>query len=413
MRRLLVVAAALGLALLLPAAPGLGAERRKPPETKRVQTVSKAVYEKLNSAMADLQEERFEPALTKLQALLKRKKLNDHELALIHQTRGYVYSGKEQYSRAIQDFEKAVALDALPDTSGLHTQFNLGQLYLLNERTDEGIATLLVWFERAQNPGASAYMLLANAYAQKEDFAKALEWAERGLAKEPKPQIAWMRLAASLNLSAERYARAAHWLEHVVAIDPKKKSDWMQLVAVYGQQEQARKALAALQAAELQGFVASSDERVRLAQLYLFNGIPYKAGVLLEQGLDAGAIEKTGDTWELLANAWSLAREDDRAIEPLRRAAELRGEGKLWLRLGQLHADAERWEPAQSALRKALSRGGLEDAGEARLLLGIAFFEGGDLDAARSAFRQAAAQGQAKAARAWLQVLESRVATGV
>ncbi len=384
-------------------------EKRPPPETKRVQSVSKAVYQKLTAAQEALTAGNYAEAEAKLSAILKSSKLNDHEKALTHQTLGFVHSGRENYKQAIASFVTALSLEALPDTSALNIRYNLGQLYLLTEQYDEGIATLSTWFEQATNPGAGAFILMANAYTQVDDYANALDWAERGLARMEKPKVGWMRLGAQLNLHAERYPRAAHWLERIVRIDPNQKSDWLQLVATYGQIDQPRKALIALEVADRQGFLTKSEERVRLAQLYLFNGIPYKAGALLEKGIADGSIEATGKTWELLANAWTLAQEDRRARDPLAKAAGQSENGKLWLRLAQIRMDAEEWSPAEDALRKAISKGGLDDPGHAQLLLGITFFERSQFDSARTAFNHALTSEQTgNSARAWLSVIEGR-----
>lgn len=409
LRFLLLAAALVGLVAPLPAG---ARERRAAPEAKQVEAVSPAAYKRLTAAQEALQNEHFAEAERILKELLRSSKLNDHEKALCHQTLGYVYSGQEQYAKAIRSFEAAQALHALPDSAQLTNQFDLGQLYMLQGRYDDGIRTLRAWFEKAENPAASAYILLANAYAQKEDYKNALKWAEDGLSRMGEPRASWTRLGAQLNLQAEHWKRAGYWLEKTIALEPGHKSDWIQLVAVYGQLDQPKKALAAMRLADLQGFVTKDKERVQLAQLYLFNEIPYRAGKVLQAGMDSGKIEKSQANWELLANAWSLAREDDRAIGPLRMAASKSKDGKLWLRLGQIQADNERWADAEQALRQAIAKGGLKEPGQAHILLGITFFERDRLKDARKAFERAASFSSTKgAARSWLDVVASREAT--
>lgn len=394
-------------ALLAPGTPSGARDKRPPPESKEVEAVSRAVYEKLTKVQEAMDKENWAAALSGAQGILSGGELNSHEEALVHQTLGYVYSAQEQYAKAIASFEKAVALGGLPDSAQLNTRFNLGQLYLLTEQTDRGIRTLEEWFQAAENPSAPAYMLLANAYAQKEDYRRAWSWAKQGLAKMDPPRESWMALAAQLNLQLRDYREAARWLERLVNAWP-KRTYWIQLVAVYGELNEPRKALVAMEMAQRQGHLTESRDRVRLAQLYLFNEIPYKAGLLLEEGMAAGHIEKSRANYELLANAWTLAREYERALGPLARAAEQAGDGKLWVRLGQLHLDAERWDEAEKALRKGIARGGLERPGEAQLLLGIALYQDGRLDAARQAFESATRDPRsADPARQWLQTLQA------
>ena len=174
--------------------------KRAPPKTKKVEAVSKKVADRLNAANEDINAEQYAPALQKLNDILKmgEDKLNKHEQALTHQSLGFVYAQQEKYRQAITSFNKAISLKSLPDGTQLNLQYNLGQLYLITEQYDMGIKTLLDWFEKAENPGASAYFMLANAYAQMEDYKKSLEWAEKGLTKMEEPKEAWIRLVVQL-----------------------------------------------------------------------------------------------------------------------------------------------------------------------------------------------------------------------
>lgn len=406
-RRRLALLAFAAVAALLAGAPASARERRPPPESKKVEAVSRAVYEKLGKVQQAMDAENWAAASSGLQGILASGKLNAAEESLVHQTFGYVYSGQQQYTKAIGSFEKALALGGLPDTAQVNTQFNLGQLYLLTDQTDKGIRTLEAWFAKAENPSAPTYLLLANAYAEKGDYRTAWRWAQPGLEKMDPPRESWMALAAQLNLQLENYREARRWLERLVNGWP-KKTYWMQLVAVYGETNEPRKALVAMEMADRQGYLTTSQDRVRLAQLYLVSENPYRAGLLLEEGMANGSIEKSRENYELLANAWTLAREYERALGPLAQAAERAREGKLYVRLGQLHLDAERWGEAEKALRKGIARGGLDHPGEAQLLLGIALYQAGSLDAARQAFESAARDPNAAGqARQWLQTLQA------
>lgn len=406
-RRASCLLASLLAAAVLAAPPALARERRPPPESKRVEPVSRVVYEKLGKVQKAMDSENWSAAASGLQGILAGGKLNASEESLVHQTFGYVYSGQQQYAKAIASFEKALALGGLPDTAQANTRFNLGQLYLLTDQPDKGVRLLEAWFETAENPSSAAYMLLANAYAQKEDYRTAWRWAKPGLDKMETPRESWMALGAQLNLQLEDYREARRWLERLVDAWP-KHTYWMQLVAVYGQTNEPRKALVAMEMAHRQGFVTSSKDLVRLAQLYLFNEIPYQAGELLERGIASGQVEKSRENYEMLANAWTLAREYERAVAPLAQAAERAGDGELWVRLGQIHLDAERWGEAEQALRKGVARGGLAHPGEAQVLLGISLYQGGRLDAAREAFENAARDPAATGtARQWLQTLSA------
>ena len=72
------------------------------------------------------------------------------------------------------DLQKAI------DSGGLNTveidqaRYQSAQLYMQEEKWKEGAAALEEWFKSAANPNSAAYYLLAVAYYQQDDYAKAL-----------------------------------------------------------------------------------------------------------------------------------------------------------------------------------------------------------------------------------------------
>jgi tetratricopeptide (TPR) repeat protein len=110
--------------------------------------------------------------------------------------------------------------------------------------------------------------------------------------------------------------------------------------------------------------------------------------------------------WELLANTWLYAREPDRALEPLIKAAELSGSGDLYLRLAQLYLGREDWEAARRAVDAGLQRGKVTDRGAAEIMIGIVEYKSNRLELARQAFLRAAAYEKSRdAATRWLEIL--------
>ena len=422
-RVFLISALALGfLAGALGSSVSEARERRAPPKTKKVQAVTKKVADKLNEANALIggaeehknvpEAERMRRGLALLDQIwaMGEDKLNKHERALVQQSYGFAYASQEKYGKSIDAFVKAIALQSLPDGTQLQLQYNLGQLYLIEGRYKEGIETLLGWFEKAENPSASAYMMMANAYAQQEDYAEALNWAEKGMEQMEEPKENWVRLTVQLRLQLKRYKEAIPGLELLLTHWP-KEAYWKQLAAVYGENGRDRDSLVALEMAYLSGFFDEDREVTRLAQMYLFQEIPYAAGLLMEKHLADEIVEKTGKNYELQGNAWMLSQELQRALEPLELAAKESDEGKLYLRLGQIHIDAERWKAANNALRRAIEKGGLKNTGSAHLLRGIALYNLKDNKAARAQFRQAAKYERTeKPAQQWMRVLDQETA---
>jgi tetratricopeptide (TPR) repeat protein len=109
----------------------------------------------------------------------------------------------------------------------------------------------------------------------------------------------------------------------------------------------------------------------------------------MQKGLADGTIESDSDAWRLLGDAWLAAREYEKALDPIKKAAELSPNGDLYVRLGQVYIQREEWEKAIAALQQGLEKGSLKDEGNAHLLIGIANYSQKKIRAARSAFAKA------------------------
>ena len=155
------------------------------------------------------------------------------------------------------------------------------------------------------------------------------------------------------------------------------------------------------------------DELLRIAQLYLFYEVPYKAALILEKELESGRIKDEEKNWEQLANAWLSAREWKKAIPPLKKAAEMSEDGELFLRLGQTFMQEEDWKEAEKYIKYAIKKGDLENPGRAWLLLGITRNKKGikHENAALFAFKRSTGYEDMEAdARRWVKVIESKQA---
>ena len=227
-----------------------------------------------------------------------------------------------------------------------------------------------------------------------------------GLARTEEPREDWLLLALSLYFEAERFDACARVLERLVARFPEKPY-WKQLSAIYGELQRDDAQLAVYALAHRQGLLRTSSERVRLARLFMYNEVPVAAAKLLREGLETGEIERSAESWALLANAWIQARELQRAAEPLEQAARLAKDGPSWLRLAHLYVELEDWVPARRALEFALQLGGLREPAKARLLLGIALYHERSLAESRHAFALARRHaGTRSSAEQWLRYLD-------
>jgi hypothetical protein len=128
----------------------------------------------------------------------------------------------------------------------------------------------------------------------------------------------------------------------------------------------------------------------------------------MEKGIDAGLIEQNARNLRLYSQAWALAREDKKAIAPLKQAAKLSEDGELDLRLSQSYLNIGQYKSCVSSARTAIKKGDLKRADIANFILGTCLFETDDLSNAKAAFRNAQKDERSKkGAGQWLQYIKS------
>lgn len=106
-----------------------------------------------------------------------------------------------------------------------------------------------------------------------------------------------------------------------------------QLAGMYSEPGNEDRRLAVDDAIYEHGALTRDTELLNLAYMWLRQEAPYKAGRIIETGMQKGVIPETPQDVETLANAWAQASEYRKAIPTLTRAAELSGSGVLQARL--------------------------------------------------------------------------------
>ena len=347
-------------------------EKKEKPKGRRSQVLSKRAFAIVEDAQNRLAEEDYIGALSLLQQIRDGAKFSAYEKAVALQTEGFVHADQGNYAKTIQAFEKAANSGDLPPRLVSDLIYNLAQLNLAEGRSARALDYITRWFASVEGePTADAYGLKAQIHLVMGDLAAAEQTVRKALSKVEEPRQNWTRLLLSVLLQQERYSEARPILEDAALRWPSVKAFWQQLTAVYYEVKQEELAFVTQQIMHRQNMLKTSKELSSMAQLYLYHDIPIKAARVLQTGLDDGSIEKTEKNYELLAQAYMHAREWDKAIKPLTAAAEKSDKGRFYEQLGQSYLQDEKWRDAEQAFVKALEKGGLRDAANTWLLLGI------------------------------------------
>ena len=350
----------------------------------------------------------------KLLNKLTSNRLNPMERAVVNRMLAYVAYGQDDSEEAIHYFELTLQSEVMSIRDETKVRFYIAQLHASLQHWREVVTWLEQWELYVEEPDPLGLYLMGIAYYQLGDFQAAIEQSKRAIELSEKPREAWLRLLAALYSRSQDHENAAPVLEELVLRFP-KKAYWVQLSLLYGANENYRRSLAVQQVAYAQNLLTEDKELRRLARSYLYHELPYPAARVLEEGLEAGSIDAKSGAFEQLANSWIAAREYERSIGPLRKAAALAADGNLYVRLGQVYMQSESWNEASGLLAQAIEKGGLKDPGNAELLLGIAYYNDSRIARARSSFLRAQKRDSTRdVASRWLTHLaaEDKASTG-
>jgi tetratricopeptide (TPR) repeat protein len=382
-------------------------------QTRTTPAIREAVYRELSDAQSAAEEENYPGALETLDKLRDEGGLNSYERAQMWNIYAYVHIAREDHQRAIESYERLLGEENLPEGLETSTRYSLAQLYFSVEEYEKAADTLERWLRDAENPSADAFILLGNAYYSLGRYERALEPATRAvkLVRERGEPVKehWWQLLRAVHYELGNHQRVAEILELMVEQFP-RKDYWMQLASIYGEMDRPDKQARVLGMAYAQGLLTRERELVNLAQLLMQQDIPYRAAKVIQGGLEEGTVERSVRNLRLLAQAYRMAKEDRAALEPLTAAAEMSGDGELYLQLAYAYSNLKRWPEAAQSARQALDRGGLDRPDQAHLFRGTALFNAGGLEAAREAFRAAAEyERSARQARQWLSHVEKEI----
>jgi hypothetical protein len=249
------------------------------------------------------------------------------------------------------------------------------------------------WDNINTKPKTDAYYVLkAQAFYQMKDYSKGINSINQAIAqadsegKEPKEN--WLVLQRAMYYSLNQPQKVVDVLERMVKLYNKPEY-WVQLGGMYGETGAEKKQLAVLEAAYQQGFLSSKSALTQLSQVYMYNGLSYKAADVMQQAMTSGLVEKTAKNYAFIAEAMVQAKEDEKSAQFFAKAAGLSTHGKYDQRLAEVLINTQHYNKAADAARAALDKGGLDFESNAYVALGMAQYNLKNFDASILAFEQA------------------------
>jgi tetratricopeptide (TPR) repeat protein len=377
-------------------------------KTRKAAAMSQKVYKKLNLIQELIEKKDYVAANNKLESMRgASRRLSAYEKAQSWNLSAYIFYLQENYPDAIKTYQKVLDQGELPEALMQSTIKTMGQLYFATEQYDLALKTVKLLLEKVESPTANMYMLLGQAYFQLKEYKNALKPVKQAVAlyknKKRKPKESWLQLLRVIYHYEDDYNNMRLVLEELVDLYP-KDSHLRALAGVYSELGDTHKQLTMMEALYERDYKQSSAQILNLANLYLVQGMPYKAAKVLHQELNVKERVKASEqNYRLLSQSWYQAREDQKSIAPLYKAAKLSESGELYIRIAQAYQNLDQWKKAATAVRTGIKKGGLKRSDTAQLMLGMVLFNQHKLELSQQYFELARKDKRSeKVATQWL-----------
>jgi tetratricopeptide (TPR) repeat protein len=399
--------------LLLAVVSGQASAQDNERKTKETVAMSQQVYEKLAEIQEMIEAKDYASAQRAIDELKVRKGLSDYERAQIYNINAYSYYLQERYADAIKAYDQVLAQPELPEALLLSTLKTKAQLHFTQEDYESALKVVRQLLAAIPEPSADVLMIEGQALFQLTRYDEALVPIKTAIEmyrdQGQTPRENWLLLLRVIYFEQKEYELMIGVVKELIAYYP-KDTYILTLAGIYSELGDTKKQLALTEVLYEKGMLNTASHITNLANLYLLHGLPYKAASVLDKEMKANIVDANERNLRLLSQAWYQAREDEKAIPPLERAAQLTGDGELYIRLAQAHLNLENWSEASSAVEKAQKAGGLKRNDTANIMLGMALFNQKRLEQARRAFERAASDSRSKrAASQWIAYVDSEL----
>lgn len=379
------------LLLLVAAAPAEHAETGLPPR----------VGKPLQAAQALIAQHKYQAALVQIKKAEAVGRLNPEETSVVEQLRGLAAQGEGDTATAAAAFEKAIDTGKLAPAD--EQRLILAEASLAYQLKD--YPKTISWAQRYQAAGGkdeAVRTLLAQAYYQSADWADTTRTLNEQIAAGVTLAEPQLRLLADAALKQNDPAGYQVALERLVAAYPRPEY-WSALIQRLRSQPDFpnRLTLDVFRLSQAVGVPSTPAQYTDTAEIALENGLPGEAKVFLDQGFTAGVLgigPQAARQGRLRAMAAQQAAEDLKTID--QRAAAHDGPGLASAGLDYLGQGKP--QRAVLLIQQGIAKGGLSHPDEAKLHLGIAYYDARQKDKALATFQAVRGGDEAELAKLWL-----------
>lgn len=369
-------------------------------------SISERTYKKLEKVEHFISQKQEKEALSLLDDLEASTKNKKYELTLVYQAFGYVYYDTNRTDKALEYFEKCLALDFAPKDTLQSIRKNLIQIYGTSNNYSKAINHFKEWVKNETNPPPDILALGGILYTYVKEYDSAIMYLQRAIDKTNPAKESWYNALLSIYYERKDYQTAITLLQKIIVLYPDNKQYWKQLFTAFYLNNDFENALSTLQIAYTNHILEDEEDIINLAKLSIYLNIPVNAINLLESELSKQHLIRNKENLELLASAYLQSRDVRQAAHTYVELGKLTNNSEQYLLAARLFFEARSWDDVIDVLSNTKLDPNLS---QAHLLKGISFAELNQREKAIQEFYIAKQHSDAyQTANQWLDYLNSK-----
>jgi tetratricopeptide (TPR) repeat protein len=362
--------------------------------TASAQSVSAELGKPVSAAQEAIKQQNWARALEQIKVAQGLAKTPKDNFAL-DQLLAYVYNMQKNYGEAVKVYERQLSSPLFPAARVEQQTKTIAQTYYAMGKYTEAVT----WSKKVldKNPGdQDLNVIVAQSYYQTKDYKNAADTALKLVDNAEKsgkaPQESWLRIAQNSYDKMENRPEMQNVLKKLIRIY-QKPEDWELLLNGYGSRMRGDDIkLNYYRLMHDIGVLKKPEDYLEMAQLTMDVGAGEESEAVMESGIKNNRLKSTNKTEQgrydrVISSAKAKTAETKAAMAKIESDAAAAANGEGYLSLGQIHLGNRNYDQAIDALQKAIKKGGLTDADEATVVLGVAYAKKGSKDQARQAFR--------------------------
>jgi tetratricopeptide (TPR) repeat protein len=379
-------------AVLAPAVVQAAEKEKEQPANK---VTTKAVAEPLKKAQEAMSKKQWDAALAEIKKAQAVEKKTPFEAYQIDEFLGYVLIQEKKFNEAAPVFERMINSGFLPPEQVDDRTKTVAQLYFQMKDYRKSAEWSKKWLDK--HPGnEDMAVLLGQSYYLLNDYKNAATTMMGVVNSAEKagqaPKENWLQIVLSSQFKLQDKDGIGEALKKMVRYYPKEEY-WQNLLDIYRRKDTSDPiTLGYYRLMNDVGVLKEKSDYFEMAQLSMDAGVPGEAQQIVEKGKQTGVLKSDDKTEQgrydrLLEKATKAATTDQAQLPQLAKEAEKATQGQADVALGKAYLSYGKFDDAVTALQNGLKKGGVTDADEAQISLGIAQLKKGDKKGASTAFK--------------------------